>query len=590
MRRGTRHAGGRRAAPAFAIAVAGALLGTSLVAPASAGEDAAAWFGRRFESVVWDGARAVSGEALSAASGWRRGATFDSLAWDLLAERVARRYAEDGYLAARVERVHLTPEGDGLAARAEIVEGPRYRVGEIRIHGGDSEEEVRAALGISSGEPWSAARLERALAGLVERYRREARPFTRAHVRRLWTEEDRAHLEIVIVESDTVWVDSVRVEGLVTTAPALVHRLARPLAGSPYAPEEAEHLRRRLADLGVFTTVSGPRLESASARRVVLVYEAEERRANAATGVLGYQGRNTSPAGMAELVLGNIAGTARQAELGWEGLGSAGSRFHAAYREPFLPLWGARAGATFDHELYDTSYVRTRGQLEIGTPGGRAWEGALGFALERVVQGGGGGVRSDRREISSRVGLGRLVEEGRHGAPSGRRIALRGAWATTRESVGAAESGRGVLWTGELAAALVARAGGSRHLRLALDGRARSAAGQALSPPDRFPLGGVETLRGYREDAFRTARYALLRSEFALAAGPTRPFLFLDQAVFAAPDGSASTGELATRYRVGYGAGLSQRTAAGRLGLVLAWGEGTEPMDAKLHLAFATRF
>jgi outer membrane protein assembly factor BamA len=548
----------------------------------------APWLGRRLSRVEWVGRSALSTGALEAASGWKPGAAFDSAAWASLDERVAARYAREGYLAARVERVRLVPERDGLGARIEVAEGPRHRFGTLRIHGGGREGEVREALGLAPGEPWSAERLEGALAGLVERYRREGRPHTRVHVRRLWTEEDLAHCEIVVLESDTVWVDSVRVEGLVATSPGLVRRVSRGVAGAPYDPAAAEALRRRLADLGVFSRVEAPRLESGSARRAVLVYQVEERRANSATGVLGYQGKDAGPTGLLDLFLGNLGGSARQAELAWQGRGDGSSLFRLAYGEPLLPWIGARAGLRVDHELYDTTFVRTRAQLELGTPGGRPWDAACGFALERVVSGTGDS-RSDRSELSLALGLGRIADGGLQAAPRGRRLAVGGAWAGRREMASDGGTQDGSLWTARLDGVWAGAAGREHHGRLELAGRLRSAAGQPVGIADQFPLGGVETLRGYREDAYRTERYLLLRSELGFGSGTTRPFLFLDQAAFARTS-TDSTGERSTGYRVGYGAGLSQLTGAGRLGLVLAWGEGNEPLDAKLHLAFSTRF
>jgi hypothetical protein len=292
---------------------------------------------------------------------------------------------------------------------------------------------------------------------------------------------------------------------------------------------------------------------------------------------------------MAELTLGNLAGTARRADLGWQGRGDAGTNFHVAYREPVLPVLGLRADAGFEHELYDTTYVRTRGSLDLLTAGRGSWEMGAGLALERVVSGARGDQQSDRTEYSLRGAVGFFEEIGLGGVPRGVRLRLRGAYATTRDRWVDGSETAGVLWTGSAGLEHGGSAGGRRHYQLALDARARSAAGRPVGLADRFPLGGVATLRGYREDAFRTERYALVRSELGFAAGGARPFLFVDQALFAAAT-EPSTGERQIRYRVGYGAGLQQQTGAGRLGLILGWGEGTRPLDAKLHLAFATRF
>jgi len=133
---------------------------------------------------------------------------------------------------------------------------------------------------------------------------------------------------------------------------------------------------------------------------------------------------------------------------------------------------------------------------------------------------------------------------------------------------------------------------GGRVARLALTGGLRVAEKQDLGTYDLYPLGGAESLRGYREQQFRTPRYALLRLEHGWRVADGDVFLFLDQALFrqAQATFSDSTGGSETLYRAGYGFGAWLPTSVGRAGLVLGWGQGDGPLDAKLHLTLRSQF
>src|SRR5204862_6777637 len=111
--------------------------------------------------------------------------------------------------------------------------------------------------------------------------------------------------------------------------------------------------------LGTFTSVGEPRFELMAPGRGLLRYPVTEGGQSAFEGVLGYQGEGRSVAGSARLLLDNIAGTARRAELSWQGRGSGNADFRFAYREPYVLGWPVAAGLSFAQELADSLYTRT---------------------------------------------------------------------------------------------------------------------------------------------------------------------------------------------------------------------------------------
>ena len=569
---------GRSAAPEVATAVPAA------GAPAG-----------RLGGVEWVGNRRVSAGALADSSGWRPGRELDSAAWQALADGVTRAYAAVGHLEARVGDLSLTPAADGVRARVTVEEGPRFRFGRIEIEGARAlePEEARRLLDSPAGEEFSSARLERGIGRLLERYDEIGRPFTQVRVRRVELAEARVDAVVDVIESDSARVDSVVLDGPQRTRPGTLRRALRGIAGAPYRRDLGEAGRSRLLDLGIFTSVGEPRFELVAPGRGWLRYAVTEAAGSRFDGIIGYQGQDNSLSGLARLSLANLGGSARQADAYWQGRGAGRSEFRFRYREPFVPGTRMSAGVAFSQELQDTLYTRTEYGLEAGLPLGEGASLGLGLEGGRVVAGYGPVTRTTWQ--GTRVAVRRRSRGWREGgppaAPFGYSVVLATSQRFTRETLEDGSGRRGDRLSLTLDAAGERRLGAARFATLGVEGRYRSAGGQPLPVYDRFPLGGAASLRGYREEEFRTTRHLLVRAEYGWGRTGARVYLFLDQALFArGGDATLSTPPAATEYRAGYGAGGSLPSGLGRVGLELAWGHGDGPLDAKLHLRLQSLF
>ncbi len=108
-----------------------------------------------------------------------------------------------------------------------------------------------------------------------------------------------------------------------------------------------------------------------------------------------------------------------------------------------------------------------------------------------------------------------------------------------------------------------------------------------------FPLGGAESLRGYREEQFRGAHVELLQFEQHYLMGPDNSRLigFVDVGhVSTKGTVLAVPGEQESIFRFGYGAGIRLETRLGLIGVDYGLGEGDGPLDGKLHLALKSAF
>jgi outer membrane protein insertion porin family len=549
----------------------------------------------RLAAVEWAGNARLPAGVLADSTGWRAGRSLDGAAWTALAEGVARAYAAIGNLAATVAGVSLSDTAGAVRARVTVDEGAQHRFGDIEILGARSlpAEEARRLLDAPAGEPFAGRRLERGIGRLLERYDELGRPFTQVRLRRVTLRGEWVDAQLDVVESDSAVVENVVVDGPHRTAAGTLRRALRGIEGAPYRSELAAAGRSRLLDLGVFASVGEPRFQLTAAGRGELRYAVVEAGGSSFDGIVGYQGQDNSLSGLARLALANIAGTARQADAFWQGRGAGRSEFRFRYREPFLVGTRLTAGLGFTHELEDTLYTRTEYGLEAGLPLGEG--AALGLGVEggRVVASFGPVARTTWQ--GTRISLRRRSRGWLDGAPLmdlfGYSAVLVTSQRFTRETLPDGSGRRGRLLTLTLDAAAERRLGERRFVTLGLEGRYRDGDRAALPVYDLFPLGGAASLRGYREDEFRAARYLLLRADHGWGRAGSRVYLFLDQAVFyRAPEAALSTGEAATRYRAGYGFGASLPSGLGRVGLEFAWGRGDGPLDAKLHLRLRSRF
>jgi outer membrane protein assembly factor BamA len=576
----------------------GVLLALMFLLPASralAADGFSSVAGRTLSSVHWSVDGPVNVARLESETGWHAGVVLDQARWRALAEGVARAGAAAGYLSAHVTRLTFDDAGGKLAASVGVEAGEPCKLGRVDLYGVRDADSVaaRRALGWSSGEAWSEEKLSAGLSRLVNSLVEAGHPFAQARLKKLDVAESRADIEIAVLQGDSAVVDSVHLAGSHRTRPTVVKHAIAGLAGEPYDPRRADEARTRLLHLGTFATVGEPHFELTSPGRGLLRYDVAEGRPSSFDGVVGYQGQGHSLAGTARLLLENIGGSARRAELSWQGRGAGNADFLLSYREPFLFGLPIATGLTFTQSLADSQYTKTDYDLGFEVTAGEGLAVALGLGGGRVVTDQGTVRRSNRQRTWA--SLTKETEGWRLDGSSGRRPAARFELNTSQESL-RDHSVDGTLAHDRLysiaLASQLASPWGNRLARVGLGGALRLADRQSLSQYDLYPLGGAESLRGYREHQFYASRYALLRLEHGWRAGDGDVFVFLDQAVFDHPEGdlSDSTGGSETRYRAGYGFGAWLPMSVGRAGISVGWGRGDGPLDAKLHLTLKSQF
>ncbi|MGH9337664.1 MAG: POTRA domain-containing protein, partial [Vicinamibacteria bacterium] len=174
-----------------------------------------------------------------------------------LKQILALRYASDGFVAATI----ADPETSFDAATGDyrvtipVVEGDRFQVEAIAIHGAESvsEGELRSRLSLRGNEPFRVTGFVQDRSALASYYRDRGYPDVRVDaqvVERTGT----AGLDVKfrVNEGPRVAVGEIRVAGNEETRESVIRREVELEKGDPLSASEMNRIERKLYELGIF--------------------------------------------------------------------------------------------------------------------------------------------------------------------------------------------------------------------------------------------------------------------------------------------------------------------------------------------------
>lgn len=402
---------------------------------------------------------------------------------------------------------------------------------------------------------------------------------------------DSGHIAVRLRISEGMFakLTSCRVEGISQTDTDVIRREffipAHPIATNDLLVAAAGRLRQS----GLFANVSEPTLYKINDSSVGVSLSVQEVRTTSIDGVLGY---NPSPIGgtgsyingFLDLAFLNIGGTARQAAFRYQRLTAVTSDLSFRYIEPWLfalPIDGAISVTRHDE---DSLYVSTHLELSFAIHSLSSVTISANGAYDYVTPGISHSV--DASHTLSGELLFSFDERDNPIAPTdGYKISLGARYGakSITDSLGynTTVGIRTFIADAETAVAVAPRLVGF----LALS--AREVDSKALELSDLFRIGGLLSLRGYRDASFYVSRYAIARIEPRFMFS-TRSYMgiftdigYLEQAEYlSVPFHKWSA--------VGYGISFLFETQIGYLQAAVALARGV-PLDAAvLHFGIKT--
>ncbi len=207
-------------------------------------------------------------------------------------------YQADGFLGARVgpERVERLASGE-IAVVVPVVEGPQTRLHAVAVTGNTilGARALLAATGLERDAPFGYLALEEARIKMLELYRELGYLYARVEPEPRFS-ADRTRVEITfrIVERFAVRVSGVVLRGLTRTNESLVRARLRLHEGDLYRPSLARRSEERLLELGVFSgatiTLEDEDLPAREKRIVVTLAEQRTQYLDTSLGISTGQG------------------------------------------------------------------------------------------------------------------------------------------------------------------------------------------------------------------------------------------------------------------------------------------------------------
>ncbi len=175
-------------------------------------------------------------------------------------EHIRDLYRAEGYMRVRIHAPEISRDERGRAKIAiRVEEGPRARVYELVIVGNDAvpDEVIASAAALERQAPFSRADLEQARTAVLEVYQERGYLFAEVRSEVRYSEDGtRAAIELRIRERYPVYVGEIRFVGLEATREGAARAQLALVPGELFRPSLARRTQERLMDLGVFASVN----------------------------------------------------------------------------------------------------------------------------------------------------------------------------------------------------------------------------------------------------------------------------------------------------------------------------------------------
>ena len=178
-------------------------------------------------------------------------------------EHIQELLQSEGFLNARVGPARIRRlERRRAVVEVPVVEGPRTMLHGVVLRGNDlvGAREILEATELGRGMPFSHLALEQARLRILELYQEHGHLYARIDPSvRFSADRTRAEVIVEIVEGFEVRVGRVLVRGAHQTAESLIVNRITLQTGEVYRPSEARESQERLLELGIFSAVNvGP--------------------------------------------------------------------------------------------------------------------------------------------------------------------------------------------------------------------------------------------------------------------------------------------------------------------------------------------
>lgn len=518
------------------------------------------------------------------------------------------KYNQAGYLDARIAlaRSEYSSDSGKVDLDLSISEGRQVLLGRIILTGESqwTAEDMLSRFDSKIGEPLDESMLERDIDEILARYERTGFPLAQCRVgsitRFQGSDSDSLSVTLAITEGQRVTIDEIQVQGNKDTDPAVVVRETRLKVGETFNPAKVDAIRQRLQRLNIFSDVSEPELYTRRDKGGLLI-KVREGNTNTFDGIVGYVpqnavGQSGYVTGMASVSMRNLFGTGRKLSFNWQREDRFSQELAVRYVEPWIFSAPVNLGGGFLQRQQDTSYVRRVVDLKAELMISEEFSASFLYGSENVIPSADSAASRVFRSSTTTLGV-ELQYDTRDDVYS----PTSGARYRTDYSFGHKR-------TSDVPASFVGRVAGRVTVQrftfdldfymttfarqvLALGFHGRELQSGQPEEGELFRLGGMRTLRGYRENQFIGSRIAWSNTEYRfLLARRSFIYGFVDGGYYLRPAEDVRGIARSDAFKYGYGIGVQLETALGNLGVGFALGQGDTFSTAKIYFGLINDF
>ncbi len=519
----------------------------------------------------------------------------DSVAALQQAHAFLRELYADAYLGAYLTNIRRTAD----TTLAEVVIGKPYTL--LSLKKGNVEERQLQLAGYRDRfyrqRPFSYTQISRLMERLVEQGERRGYPFALVRLDSLMVDANHISAALYYEAGPYITFDSIQLTGSVNIKQRFLaaHLGIRP--GEAFNQQRIDEVVQKLQTLPYLQLAEAPRL-SFQNRQAQLWLNLKPRPANRVDGILGLQSKPTGGiliTGQLDLLLQNPFGGGKTMALNWQRLNEASQQLELAYRHPYIlqsSISLALAGGLLkEQEQFLNRHASVA--LQSQQAGGVLLSLIYQFKDSRLLDKATGpdlasfrvhkyGLRGEYRKLDNALFPRRGYSLGA------------GVLAGPKQISRLADGTTGSLGTNLQVDATINALSYlplARGTVVALVAEGAMLYDKNLFLPDLYRLGGLQSLRGFREKSLFASNYVLFQAELRQQFGNSSyVFLFYDQAwlTYKIPTGTYQD------WPFGAGVGLSLEGGAGLFSLVYALGhQQNQPFsirNSQVHFGYTSRF
>ena len=339
-------------------------------------------------------------------------------------ERILNLYNDHGYIQARVDGYDIAVDREKalVTVTFSVVEGPQYKVDQIRIQGVTlfPEEEVRRLIRLKPGHVYDRSKLRESVASIADLYSTIGRAAADVIPRsEPVAATAKVNLLFDIVEGPEVYVERINISGNTRSQDKILRREIPMAEGDLFTLQKLQRARQRLINLGYFETVVASTAPGADRNKIIVNINVTER----PTGIFSIGGGFSS--------VDNLIGTIDLSQRnflgrGWEAtlrirIGGSTQQGIISFTEPWLfdrPLSAGFDLFNLRRDFVEYDYDSLGGGLRMSHPFAEYWRWHTGYRLTRddvsdIIEGASAELQAEEGERVTSMVSGSVTRDSR---------------------------------------------------------------------------------------------------------------------------------------------------------------------------------